>query len=174
MEPFDGHPTVIEKVRNNFKPKFFSKTIEEQLFYLIHDYNCLPAPSAFMNLEWIRDKGLQFDERIPMLEDWPMWINMLRAGAVFKMLDEELVKYRLGGITSKHTSMIFYRSLRLFHMHYIFPEVYSTDRTKAIMQVVDEECEVYEEMERLLHTKAYRIGKAILYPYNKLRYIIKK
>ena len=172
--PFGGDKSVVEKTRRNFNHSFFTKSVVEQLHFLVHDHNCLPAPGAFINMEWLKAHDLSYDERIPLLEDWPMWINMLRQGAKFGLLDEELVKYRMGGITSKRSSLKFYKSGRLFYMYYLFPEIYKNDPDEAIRLIIDDECEVYQEIERIEKTKAYRIGKIVLYPLNKIKQLLKR
>lgn len=166
--PFGGDPCFVKKTRENFNYSFFKMSVDEQLYFLLHNYNCLPAPGAFICLDFLKAHNISCDERIPLLDDYPLWINMLRKRGIFKMIDEELVMYRIGGITSKKASLKFYKSERLFQMYYIFPEIYKKNPDEAIHQVVNEDCALYSEIERLERTKAYRIGKFLIHPISTL------
>lgn len=79
-----------------FDYNFFALDTHEQIEYLIFKKNVIPAASAFYNVDVLRQMKLRNDERIPALEDWPKWLNYLKAGGSFGFLDEELVGYRVG------------------------------------------------------------------------------
>ena len=80
-----------------FDYSFFSKSRNEQLHQLIFQGNCIPAPSAFFRTEYVRQLGITNDERVPLIEDLPKWINLLNKGTEFSFIDDTLVKYRTGG-----------------------------------------------------------------------------
>ncbi len=107
----------------SFNYHFFNFSREEQLNHLIYEWNCIPAASVFFNLHLMRRLGIRNDERIPMLEDWPKWINILNAGYKLEFLNEELVKYRVSvGISTTNTSPAFYYSGKLVILLYLYPE----------------------------------------------------
>ena len=139
--------------------------------------------------------GIKNDERIPLLEDWPKWINLLRAGVKLHFVNKVLVNYRVGGIsTGKRASLNMYRSGRLFDFYYRFPEWYKQNPETAVQRIVDEECVIYQMLiesesdtetslrhernqykqqyeayykwyNQIRSSKAYRLGKFLLKPF---------
>lgn len=171
----------------------------EQLLHKLYHGNCISAVSYFYNRHAINELNIRNDERIPLLEDWPKWINMLRAGIKFHFVDEVLVKYRLNGIsTGKRSSLKYFESERLMRFYYLYPEWMQEDADMAVKHIVEEECNLYKQLLEaesedagLIHKQrdeyrqqyekyfeqythihnswAYRIGKMILKPFNYLR-----
>ena len=162
-----------------FDYTFFNLTQEQQLHRLVFDGNCVPATTLFYNRVADQKVGIKNDERIPLLEDWPKWINLLRAGIKLHYVDKVLVKYRVGGIsTGNRASLKMYRSGRLFDFYYRFPEWYKQNQDEAIRRMVDEECAVYQwyvssekQLNQIRSSKAYRLGKALLKPFSWLKKI---
>lgn len=162
-----------------FDYTFFNLTKEQQLHRLVFDGNCVPATTLFYNRVADQKVGIKNDERIPLLEDWPKWINLLRAGIKLHYVDKVLVKYRVGGIsTGNRASLKMYRSGRLFDFYYRFPEWYKQNQDEAIRRMVDEECAVYQwyvssekQLNQIRSSKAYRLGKALLKPFSWLKKI---
>lgn len=156
-----------------FDYTFFDLTQEQQLHRLIFDGNCVPATTLFYNRVADQKVGIKNDERIPFLEDWPRWINLLRAGVKFHFIDKELVMYRVGGIsTEHHPSLPYYRANRLFCLYYQYPEWYKVDPEKAVERVVADEVEIYKylldtenQLNQIQKTKAYQLGKWLLKPF---------
>lgn len=111
---------------NSYTPfdyRFFSLSREKQLERLIYKGNCVPAATAFFNLSLMRQLGIRNDERIPMLEDLPKWINVLNAGYRLEFLDHILVRYRVfNGISTVEASPSFYYSGLLYILLYQYPE----------------------------------------------------
>lgn len=172
---------------------------ERLLHYLLFYHNCIPAPSYFYNRRVIKNLNIHNDERIPFLEDWPKWINMLKAGIKFHFVDKVLVKYRLNGIsTGKRSSLKYFESERLMRFYYLYPAWMQEDVDMAVKRIVQEECDLYKQLLEaesedagLIHKQrdeyrqqyekyfeqytqihnswAYRIGKMILKPFNYLR-----
>lgn len=108
-------------IENNFDYSFFSLTHEEQLYYLLTESNCIPAATAFYHRERVRALGVRNDERIPNMEDWPKWINLLKAGVHFEFLDKVTVKYRVSEnslSTRRSYSPTFAKSMALFYKYY--------------------------------------------------------
>lgn len=160
-----------------FDYTFFNLTQEQQLHRLIFDENCVPATTLFYNRVADQKVGIKNDERIPLLEDWPRWINLLRAGVKFHFIDKVLVKYRVGGIsTEKWKSVRAYESGRLMCFYYQYPDWYKEDPEKAVARVVKDEMEIYKyllesekQLNQIRQSTAYRLGKMILHP-NKLNF----
>ena len=162
-----------------FDYSFFSMTQEQQWHRLVFDGNCVPATTLFYNRMADQKVGIKNDERIPLLEDWPKWINLLRAGVKLHFVDKVLVNYRVGGIsTGNRTSLNMYRSGRLFDFYYRIPEWYRENQEEAIRRVVDEECAVYQwyvssekQLNQIRSSKAYRLGKLLLKPFRWMKRI---
>ena len=184
-----------------FDYTFFNLTQEQQLHRLVFDGNCVPATTLFYNRMADQKVGIKNDERIPLLEDWPKWINLLRAGVKLHFIDKVLVKYRVGGIsTGNRASLKMYRSGRLFDFYYRFPEWYKQNQDEAIRRMIDEECEIYQMLiesesdsetslryernrykeqyeayykwyNQIRSSKAYRLGKWLLKPFRWLKKI---
>lgn len=163
-----------------FDYSFFSLSPQEQLHKLVFEGNCVPTATFFFNIKKIREMGVNgFDERVPLLEDWPKWINLLRKGVRFDFIDYEVVAYRVGfGLsTSSRMSVGYYKSLVLFDFYYRYPEWVKeegeTVATNKFSECFGEQYQMRlkaeEEVERLLHTYAYRLGKFLLKPFSWIR-----
>ena len=77
------------------------------------------------------------DERIPNLEDWPKWINLLKAGVKFHFIDIVLVKYRVSEnslSTSQVRSEKFKVSGALFYKYYCFPYEFEHSSKKQAIE----------------------------------------
>lgn len=86
---------VKEYMDRCFDYSIFNLASNEQMRRLVFNGNCISSPTNFYNLQYIRDIGVRNDERIPFLEDYPKWINLLKAGVTFYFMDKTIVKYRL-------------------------------------------------------------------------------
>lgn len=164
-----------------FDYSFFDLDVDGQLERLVFGRNCVPASTCFYNRQKSIALGIHNDERIPLLEDWPKWINLLRAGMKLHFLDKVLVKYRIGGIsTGKSMSMMSYYSNRLFRFYYCYPEWQKENYEEAVKRMVNEECQVYQyfldlekQLNQIRSSKAYRLGKMLLKPFRYMRNILK-
>lgn len=115
-----------------FDYRFFSLPKEKQLKQLIYEGNCIPAATVFINLPMMRKLGIRNDERIPMLEDLPKWINILNAGYRLEFIDYKLVRYRVfNGISTTDTNPSFYYSRLLYTLLYQYPEWEKRDSDDA-------------------------------------------
>lgn len=134
---FGTSDEVCKQIDNRFDYSFFSLTHEEQLYILLTDRNCLPASTVFYNREKARAIGVNNDERIPLLEDWPKWINLLKAGAHFEFLDKAIVKYRISEnalSTRANLSPAFIKSNALFYQLYRFEYEYEHGSKKQAIE----------------------------------------
>ncbi len=105
-----------------FNYSYFALPLEQQYEWLIcRNFQPIPAATAFYNYTKSRELGLIFDERIPMLEDWPRWIQCLEKDVHFYFIDKELVKYRISDssiCSGTVHSASFQRSLALMYIYY--------------------------------------------------------
>ena len=130
-----------------FNYELFSLSPEQLLHYLLFRDNGLPAPAVFSKREIHTKYNLKNDERVPLLEDWASWINMLRAGITFHFLDKDIVRYRLSGIsTGKRSSMRYFESERLFRFYYLYPAWYAENPEIAVKRIVEEEKAIYKAL----------------------------
>lgn len=131
-----------------FNYKLLSLPSEEMLHYLLFVANGLPAPALFSKRGLNEKYDLKNDERIPLLEDWVNWINMLRAGIKFHFLDKDIVLYRLNGglSTGVRSSLKYFESERLFKFYYAYPAWQQEDSDAAIKRIVKEECDIYKQL----------------------------
>ena len=109
-----------------FKYDFFSLPIDEQLSVLTLQGNCLPAVAFFYNLVFARENNIRNDEQVPMLEDWPKWINILRKGITLDFLNKVVVRYRLheNALSTSGRSEKFRKSLELMFVKYQYKSQY--------------------------------------------------
>ena len=169
---------IVLKNCEAFNYEFFQWSVDKQLHYLLFERNCVPSPGLFYNLAKVQEIGLRNDERIPLLEDWPKWINALRMGLHFSFIDKPLVMYRMGsGISTSNRynlkydiNHIFFRSI------YQYPEWYKYNSDKAAERVIGDEMQIYQwlmdaerQLTQIQQSKAYRLGKLLLKPFKWLK-----
>ena len=128
MEGFGKSEAEVEEYMNRvFDYSFFSLSIPEQMHRLIFIGNCLPAPTCFYNQTRLASLGIVgYDERIPMVEDYPRWIMLLKHGVRFYFVNKVLARYRLSEnaiSTTNHPSEIARKSNALVYMYYRYPEI---------------------------------------------------
>ena len=119
-----------------FDYDFLKQPSKEQIRRLEIENNYIPAASFFYKLSSYRNLGIRNDERIPLLEDHPKWINMLKKGARFDLIEDVTVEYRLteGSLsTSSIRSAKFIQSVALFYILYQFKPQYKS--TKSFYQI---------------------------------------
>ncbi len=124
MEGFGRSQDVVDEYMNRcFDYSFFSLSAEQQYHRLIFQGNCVPAPALFYSGEMIKLGKFNNDERIPMIEDYPKWMNITKSGIQLQLLDKVLVRYRLSeGSISTTTTPSFQtkRSISLIYVYYLF------------------------------------------------------
>lgn len=99
--------------------------------------NCIMSSTCMYNRQKNMELGLKNDERIPLLEDWPRWINVTKMGVKLSFLDKVEVKYRIHE-KSLSTSGTISPSYRLSNMllskYYQVPYVWSKGQhRRAVM-----------------------------------------
>lgn len=158
---------------------FFSLSPKDQYDYLIHEDNCLPAPSCFYNLEKLRAMGIRNDERIPLLEDYPKWIVFARRGIRFDFLDHPTVGYRhdSDSLSAGIFSPLFFKSNLLFYLYYYLDEIneeHSRDDVYAMMsdKVLSFYTKTYERAAQINTSWDYRVGHILLSPIHFIKDIL--
>lgn len=203
-EAFGASKEECDKWNENISNSSLTLSSEQLLHELLFNGNCICAVSFFYNRHAINELHIHNDERIPMLEDWPKWINMLKAGIKFHYFDRVLVKYRLNGIsTSKRSSLKYFESERLMRFYYCYPEWLKENQDEAVKRIVKEECDIYKQLleaesddasvihkqrdefqklyeryyreyNQIISSKAYRLGKMLIKPFSGLRKLLRK
>lgn len=167
---------------NVFDYSFFDLKIDEQLTWLIFKGNCIPAATCFYNRLKVQEYGIVNDERIPMLEDWPKWINILEKGVKLDFMDKTCVKYRIheNSLSTDVMSIAFYQSNFLFDMYYRYPKWKDRGEEYALKRLIQDHVNYYanlykevqckkKQLKQILHSFAYRIGKMFVRPFSFLR-----
>lgn len=107
------------------KNNFFKLTPKEQ-YKKLQEECLVPAPSSFIKKDIFQKYGY-FDERIPMIEDWPYWLKITSLGEKLYYFDEVTAKYRIGDTLSNNmTRLINYNYLNskfLIYNYYLKNEV---------------------------------------------------
>ena len=145
-----------------FDYSFFSMTLEQQ-YERIKYASCLPTASQFCNLKKLRDLGICHDERIPLLEDRPKWLNSIKKGIKFHFFDIPTVKYRLHKKSLSNSGMLspkFYESTRLAYFYYVFQNTYDNNPELAIREVIKHEVWLYNVYYKFY--KYYRYYKKVI------------
>lgn len=177
FDPF-GKSQEILNVFKNYDYTFFNLSPKAQYTRLLTKGNCIPAPTAFTNVKQKRELGIRADERIPLLEDLPTWIQYLEVGVKFHFVDHILVRYRVGenGLTSGlFKSAAYEKSYRCYCLYYQFPYDLDCNEDIAYKKVLDYEMskidEIYELKSRLHAVEIscpYRLGILILQPVKRV------
>lgn len=168
---FGAEEKRCEEVDAFFDYSFFSLSQEQQLHRLLFEGNCIPASTCFYNREKTEAVGVKYDDRVPLLEDWAKWINLLRNGVDLHFVDSYLVKYRVGGISTSQMNLPYFKSNRLMFFYYQYPEWTKENFDWAVNQVVECECAIYEDNLKLRHqlnnihsSFIYKCYQVLLYP----------
>lgn len=145
---FGVEQNECNKINSNIDYSFFQLSNEEQLKHLLFNKNSICAITFFYNRLHSQILGIENDERIPMIEDYPRWINILRKNESIHFLDRITVLYRIGhGLsTVKRVSLKYYESFRLMHYYYLYPEWCKRGVDFAIQQSVNEEVLMYKQL----------------------------
>ena len=144
---------------------FFEQKPEEQSKSLVYDSTILDAPTLFYNLEVTRKAGLFCDERIPLIEDLPKWINATKLNLSFGFLPEITVLYRLRKINQyspKEKSPRFYQSERLLYFYYLYDERIKHNKDGEIQSLVDSERKYFNSYFRYRNFFLFRVFRSIV------------
>ena len=168
---------------NIFDYSFFDLEVDGQLERLVFGSNCVPASTCFYNRQKSIVLGIRNDERIPLLEDWPKWINILEKGVKLEFMDKVLVQYRIheGALsTSKRASVKSVESMQLFNLYYRYPIWIRKSEECAVSMMVKDYTDLYtslltieDKYNNLQKSNPYRLGKFILAPFKKIKQLLK-
>lgn len=168
---------------NVFDYSFFDLNVADQLERLVFGSNCIPAATLFYNCKKSIELGISNDERIPLLEDWPKWINILEKGVKLEFMDKVVVRYRIheGALsTSSMASARMMYSDRLFTLYYRYPKWLERNEDEAVQRLAKEYIQIYDNLlkihqryDQIRSSKAYRLGKFILNPFKKIKQLFK-
>lgn len=155
---------------NFFKYDFFQLSREKQIDCLINEGNCIPAPSFFYNLKEKKKLGLQWDERVPLLEDLPMWVSALTKGVKLHFVDNVTARYRVGagGVTSGSGNSKFAESLWKYNLFYVFPYKYEINKEEGLNFLINY---VDSIRDYFIGRKEYAIGRIILKPLRAIKHM---
>lgn len=179
VEVFNENGLILDR-RSWFDYDFFGLSSEEQYERLYKQGNCVPAATCFYNVRKLHALGIRNDERIPMLEDHPKWINCLLKGVQFKFVDKVTARYRVSEGSLSTTSVLnlrLHESQRRLYYYYYFDKEYQEDPEGAIERNVRKEIESFDyylmqerqRYENAIHSISYRLGHALLSPWFLLR-----
>ena len=155
--------------KSRYDYSFFEMSPKEQ-YEKILPWCSIPIVTAFLNNKNLREIGLNFDTRIPMLEDRPFYLNAIAAGVRFDLLDKQTVGYRVHPNSLCNVPILspkFYESTQLTNFFYYFAYYYQKDPDSAIREIVSREMRVYNEYYNLKMdslTKSYKIYKCLSHP----------
>lgn len=158
---FDGDEGRRRNYEKYFVYDYFSESPEEQYRILMEEGNWICSATFFYNRSRMIELGVRNDERIPMMEDYPKWINILDRGGTFSFLNKEVVKYRMSdtGLSSqKKLPVIWQQQFALLELLYRQPYERKI-RKKSSRQLWRRR--VYAE--QLLERKWYRSAEIVLY-----------
>jgi glycosyltransferase involved in cell wall biosynthesis len=130
--------------------------------------NNIIATSLYRKQCWIEVGG--YDEQMKSgFEDWEFWIAILKQGWKFKVIKEFLFYYR-----KQEKSMLIdtLQNHRITNMEYVFnkhKEIYK-DNFDVTLKYMFYLLKLYENKNKNLQkTKEYKLGKAIINPFKKLK-----
>lgn len=129
----DGFGRTVEEVdeymNRCFDYSIFDLSAEEQYQRLVFKGNCVPAPAVFYNIKRVRELNITNDERIPMVEDYPKWMNVTKKGIRLHGLDKTIIRYRLSDSSISTTTTPTQRakqSIALIYVYYQFEPRYKS------------------------------------------------
>lgn len=166
-----------EKTMRQYNAKMAQLDSADQLAIVLNG-DCPSAPSVFYK-KLLYEEGLMMDdERIPLIEDWPKWIKLLKQGVHFYFLDKVVVCYRLGGVSTSEQweSMRIFHDKRMIHFYYVWDVLSCQDLDNLKLKTIEYECEIYkellqkcDELRNVRNSHAYKLGKALLLPFRKVK-----
>ena len=165
-------------LQSRYDYSFFQKAQKDQYEQLLK-WCSIPAPTSFFNVGKLLRRGLNFDIRIPMLEDRPFFLNLVAAGVPFDFFNEITVSYRVHPDSLCNAlvhSPRFYESGQLAYFYYKFPYYYRIDADETIQNTVERVMHIYNEYYQLklvTTKKSYKIYSYIMHPGNFIKRIKK-
>ena len=146
----------------------FNLSSNEQYKHLLHFGNCIFAPTLFVNSNAIRLFS-GYDERIPLLEDYPMWLKVTKGNVKLYLLDKITVMYRINeqSTSLSENNKKFIQSLALCYILYEYKPLAHENRWGSLENYI--RCKLM--LSRTKHI--YFLYKVIYIPFLLRTYIIK-
>ena len=173
-------PSEFEQYEKmKFDYSFFDMTFDEQ-YERIKFASCLPASTVFLSRDAFERYNLHYDERIPMLEDRPLWLNAISKGIKIQFFDKQTVAYRVREDSLCNAPILspkFYESTRLAYFYYTFDKTNEIDHEQAVKDAVENEMLLYNEyyqLKQISQTKVFKIAKYLSNPQLIFKRISKK
>jgi alpha-1,3-rhamnosyltransferase len=158
-----------QQLKNEIDYSFYQTNNPEEQLRKIVIGTFIPACTCFYNRVRSRREGLRYDERIPMFEDTPRWINAIKKGFLLRLVDKEVCVYRVGHNESLSSGKLHYqsfmRSKRLVHFYYRYPELVRINERDAVESVVDFEMRWYNNYFDIVNSTTYKLGLFLLAPF---------
>jgi glycosyltransferase involved in cell wall biosynthesis len=158
--------------------EFFNLSREEQYHHFLYESNNLPGPMVFINVKKLQKAGISYDERIPLFEDYPMWITFLRQGVKFDFLDKTTVLYRIHkrGLSSMMYSPAYFKSNLLFFLYYFLDEIKNGEDKDRVYNLIGDRTTNFYKKAYYQGIKGdsldYRIGHILLAPVRFIKKVI--
>jgi len=117
----------IEHISENRKTSnFFNLSTQQQHSFLLNRCNIV-APAVFYKKSIVEEVGF-CDEKIPQIDDWPLWLKLTKQGHKIHFYNKTLVKYRLHArsITNENKGLFvtdLHRKERLIYRLHIAPNI---------------------------------------------------
>lgn len=125
VEPFGEDPERVDEITRWCEEGYrIIKAGYDAQVNAILKFNFIAGPcGSFFRLNWLKEQGA-FDERYPMMEDFPFIFHYIISGNEIQMLDKELARYRVykGSVSSAPQSPM-WKSNWNFFFHECFPEI---------------------------------------------------
>ena len=123
VEVFGDNSEAVNRFAHGiFDYSFFELPIDEQYRWMItKGTQPIPASTNFYNRSRMLSLGVDNDERIPLLEDWPKWIRLLEKQVRFCFVDKPLVRYRVSDASLCSGTLhreLFSKSRALLYLYY--------------------------------------------------------
>lgn len=116
---------------------FFKLSQAEQYNQLVLENNPIPSSVFFYSRKRMLELGLRNDERIPYMEDWPKWINILLMGEKLWFLDKEVTKYRVSDTQlSTNGERRWYKQMWPFYKYYRFVPTFKYNKRLGLKRLI--------------------------------------
>ncbi len=164
----DRHEEIPAVLHSLFRYELFALSAGEQYNSLVKG-NSIPANTLFYDRAKNDTLGIRCDESIPLLDDWPRWINITARGEKLYLLDIATVDYRIhsDNITYSTKKAGYHRSSFTLWLKYQFPYYFRQNPRNALIKYII--IQQHLTRSRLWH-RAEKIGRAVDPLYRKLRH----
>lgn len=136
---FGNDPQKIKRFKDEIFQdyNFFNLSSLEQLKHLILISNPIPSAVFFYSRKRMYELGIRNDERIPFMEDWPKWINILKKGEKLSFLNKEVSKYRVSSTQlSTNGEKRWFDQMFLLYKYYQFKETFRFNKLLGIKRLI--------------------------------------